>query len=534
MARRNSVSGKLIFSYVLIVILTVILAGGSIHSIFNNKQVAGFAQVTLEERYGRMRRTLDNLYALHSQIQALALGTKEVSDDELNSVASKLAEFEDAAAKMRMTRYPKVIGPIKEAALKYQDVYNSKVEPSLKAGKIDEARKFFNDELSPLYLVSNYNICVINGFQISVVDNAVKTIASNTPLIIVSVITAIVLIICISIGYAMPHSIRLAVKHVNDNLKRMEQGDISKPILTRRTDEFGEILRGLELMRSQWQEIVNRIRSTSADVTDNMQKIHESSERTSEDAQRSQATSLTVAAASDEMVSTTADIARNCENAAKAADESSNTTNAGVKEVTATIEEIKSQVEKTKADSANIQALVDQTEKIGVIVQTIEDIASQTNLLALNAAIEAARAGEAGKGFAVVADEVRALASRTGASTQQITKMVGEIQQDARSANDSMGQSLENMNGLAKRADSLNKLLNEIIDGVEKVHGQITQIATAAEEQTTATSEISTNMQNITTSCKNFADEAQQTESQISQCAGKMTELNDMVDRLKV
>ncbi|MGN0908281.1 MAG: methyl-accepting chemotaxis protein, partial [Succinivibrio sp.] len=137
------------------------------------------------------------------------------------------------------------------------------------------------------------------------------------------------------------------------------------------------------------------------------------------------------------------------------------------------------------------------------------------------------------KGFAVVADEVRALASRTGASTQQITKMVAQIQQDARSANDSMGQSLENMNGLAKRADSVKDLLSGIIDGVEKVHGQITQIATAAEEQTTATSEISSNMQNITAACKSFAEEVEETERQISGSVAKMDELNDLVSSLK-
>jgi len=287
-------------------------------------------------------------------------------------------------------------------------------------------------------------------------------------------------------------------------------------------------------MRKTWQKLVAEIKDTVYSVEDNINDISSATNHINESAQESQNRSLTVAAAANEMVSTTHDIAKNCENAAKSAAESNDTTNNGVSQVEETISGIQDQVVKSKSDAELIQALVNQAESIGAIVNTIDDIASQTNLLALNAAIEAARAGEAGKGFAVVADEVRALASRTSSSTQEITKMVTQIQADANSANNSMSASLENMNALADKASSVHDLLQTILDQVGGVTGQITQIATAAEQQTTSTSEISSNMQGITDIAKTFAEKVQDTNSDVAKSVDLLDTLLDHIKHLKV
>ena len=196
---------------------------------------------------------------------------------------------------------------------------------------------------------------------------------------------------------------------------------------------------------------------------------------------------MTVAAASDEMVSTTQDIAKNCEHASAAADESAKATETSVAKIQNVIDKINEQVIKSRSDAQLVQKLSDQAQKIGSIVQTIDDIAAQTNLLALNAAIEAARAGEAGKGFAVVADEVRALASRTSNSTQEITNMVQKVQVDAGQADEAKQISTKVMDSLENESGEIEEILNTLTTKVNEVTGQITQIATAAEQQTVAT-----------------------------------------------
>jgi methyl-accepting chemotaxis protein len=197
--------------------------------------------------------------------------------------------------------------------------------------------------------------------------------------------------------------------------------------------------------------------------------------------------------------------------------------------VRVTVDGIRQRSDKTRSDAESVSSLGKRTEQIGSIVATIQDIASQTNLLALNAAIEAARAGEQGRGFAVVADEVRALAARTTHSTQEISDMIRAIQQEARAATLSMDASVGDMESVAQEAEKLVLTLDEILRQVNDVNMQITQIATAAEEQSATTAEISNNMSQITQVVQEMSQGAEESAAAAAQLASMAADMKQTV-----
>ncbi|MBI5587069.1 MAG: methyl-accepting chemotaxis protein, partial [Deltaproteobacteria bacterium] len=188
----------------------------------------------------------------------------------------------------------------------------------------------------------------------------------------------------------------------------------------------------------------------------------------------------------------------------------------------------------TAVTAKTIKELGKSSEEIGTIVSVINDIADQTNLLALNAAIEAARAGEQGRGFAVVADEVRKLAERTTKATKEISAMIKTIQSETGKAVDAMDAGTDKVENGVRLANEAGDALRQIVTGVEDVTDKISHIATSAEEQSSTTDEITRNMDSIAEVAKSNVAAIGEVANATDEMARLATELKDLVSKFKI
>jgi methyl-accepting chemotaxis protein len=321
---------------------------------------------------------------------------------------------------------------------------------------------------------------------------------------------------------------------VSKAMEKVADGDLSLRLKIYANDEFGALGRAINEMLESMCGVISAIRNSSEHVASAATQLMSTSEQIATGAEEVAAQAGTVATASEEMSATSNDIARNCTMAAEASQQSSDSAHSGAQVVQEAITGMGIIAERVRSTSKTIEALGARSEQIGDIVGTIEDIADQTNLLALNAAIEAARAGEQGRGFAVVADEVRALAERTAKATREIGGMIKTIQAETSEAVRSMEEGVVEAEKGASSAEKSGEALKEIIDHINEVAMQVSQIATAAEQQTATTGEVTSNIQQITDVVHQTARGAEDTSGAAAQLAQQAQELQALVGHFKV
>jgi methyl-accepting chemotaxis protein len=308
----------------------------------------------------------------------------------------------------------------------------------------------------------------------------------------------------------------------------------AEPLTVRSRDEIGRLAGAVNDMQSSLREIVTAIASNSEQVSAAATEVAATSEQmaASSDQQRAQLTQ--VAAAIEEMAATVTEVS------GRAGEVSRQSTNAGseaseggdiVRRTVAEMTEIASQVEST---AAAVGQLSEKAVQIGEILTVINDIADQTNLLALNAAIEAARAGEHGRGFAVVADEVRKLAERTQQATQEVSRSIGEIQTSTGDATEMMGASKARVSSGVDLARQAGHSLENIVKGSTGVAQSIDSIAAAVEEQSATSAEIARSIELISASADEANQGANQAAAAASQLSGNAESLRELVSRFRV
>ena len=304
------------------------------------------------------------------------------------------------------------------------------------------------------------------------------------------------------------------------------QGDLTKRVPVTSQDEIGELGRYFNLFIEKIQKSMLRVSEATNRMASSAVELCATSEELAQGVDGQNSRMVQSASAVEEMTMTAGEVARNSTEAARIAQDTSETARTGHEVMTQTVAGMQ-QVSEAVGQSANIiLTLGKSSDQIGEIVRVIEDIADQTNLLALNAAIEAARAGEQGRGFAVVADEVRKLAERTTKATKEIGDMIRQIQQDTKSAVSSMEDGTQRVMGGVDLANKTGEALTKIQGMVNQTTTMIQQIAEAAEEQSTATKQISGDLEAV-------AQGAREASSGVAESAKASQELSSLAADLK-
>jgi methyl-accepting chemotaxis protein len=392
-------------------------------------------------------------------------------------------------------------GDAKQAALRYQELSDKLIENMKQQGKL-------------------------------ILEKNEKTASSAFMLMVCFVAANMVIAVLLGLYIS-----RMITTPLNDAVRvatAIGAGDLNVDVRVTSGDETGRLLQAMKVMVDNLRTIINQVSGTSSQVAAASNQLHATAERIATGAEEVAAQASTVATAGEEMSATSGDIAQNCQMAAEGAQRASTSAQNGAEVVEKTVAVMGQIAAKVQESARTVESLGARSDQIGAIIGTIEDIADQTNLLALNAAIEAARAGEQGRGFAVVADEVRALAERTTRATREIDEMIKAIQSETRDAVAAMEQGVNQVEAGTVEASRSGDALRDILEQVNNVAMQVSQIATAAEEQTATTGEIASNMQQITEVVQQTSHGAHESATAAAQLNNNAEELQRLVQQFRL
>ncbi|MBF0328047.1 MAG: methyl-accepting chemotaxis protein [Nitrospirae bacterium] len=403
-------------------------------------------------------------------------------------------------------------------------------------GKFDEARKLNNEFISPHYQKVTEATDNLMKF---IIDEAKREFEEDTRVYKLArniSIAAIALGVVFSFAFAwwIIGSITKPLHEGVSAMERIAQKDMTVNVEAKSTDEVGQLMSALKSMVDNLKQMIGTIKTSANSVASASEQLSSSSEQMSRGVTEQSGRASQIATSSEEMSQTVIDIAKNASEISGSANDTLDSAHNGEVVVNKTITEVQD-IAKTVSDlSAVMVSLGDRSKQIGEIVGVIKDIADQTNLLALNAAIEAARAGEQGRGFAVVADEVRKLAERTAKATSEISNMIGAIQTEVEQALGSMEQASDKVMAGVDEASKAGEALHTIVASIEGLKTMIHQIASATEEMSTVSETISHDIETIASVSNETSAGSNQIAQSSSDLARLASDLQKIVAGFKV
>ncbi|AAO57989.1 methyl-accepting chemotaxis protein [Pseudomonas syringae pv. tomato] len=462
--------------------------------------------------------------AVHSTAEAKAReaiealrSSSEFYRKNLISGATDLAQFEDANSKMGA-----YIDGVKQIiAMDSSD--HEKALSFANAEQVERANAY-QEKLTTLR-EQNAEEAVSSGKDATAVYNH----SVNVLLTVVIAASLLTVVLAIALTRSIVDPISVSLKLAED----IAAGDLTRQLSVVGSDEASRLMNALNTMSGNLRSTIHEISGASAQLSTaavEMTSITESADRT---LQQQNSEIEQAATAVNEMSAAVEEVARNATSTSEAARQSSLSADLGNQRVTETLSAMQKLTGLVEGSSEQVTALAGQAQDISKVLSVIRGIAEQTNLLALNAAIEAARAGEQGRGFAVVADEVRALAHRTQTSTQEIEQMISAIQAGSSATVESMQKSTQEVHSTRKTAEGAGESLRQITDSVLEINNRNLQIATASEQQAHVARDVDRSLVSIRDLAVQSSEGTRQTLVASNELSQLAVNLNDLVLRFK-
>lgn len=479
---------------------------------------------------------------LHARLESIRLLTVNDDEDKQASIR-ELKKYRDIMKERTAYYHDNLVSSDKEQAhfdeaaslmVHYLDGIEHII--NLSASSRDQALDFANGEQKQRALVYQEKLTGLRTLNAQGAKgagiSASQTYEQSVKVIIALVIVAVLLTICVA--FLLTRSI---AQPINTSLllaEKIAEGDLTHSILVAGKDEAADLMRALSRMQQNLRETIHNIANSSSQLSSaavEMTSITDTSNRT---LQQQSSEIEQAATAVNEMSAAVEEVARNASSTSESARQSSATATSGNQKVNETLIAMQQLTQQVNMASEQVGGLAVQAQNISQVVAVIRGVAEQTNLLALNAAIEAARAGEQGRGFAVVADEVRALAHRTQTSTKEIEEIIAAIQSGTSDAVNSIQISADQANETYEKASQAGEALQVILAEVVAIEERNLQIAAASEEQAYVAREVDKNLVSIRNLSIQSGEGADQTLVASNDLSKLAVNLENMVRRFKV
>jgi methyl-accepting chemotaxis protein len=537
----HTIRAKLIASIVLLAVAAVIIGGVGIYNLSQTNDRMSFivnvaakrsdltrgaeAEALKLYRYQKnhiLEDSDDKMSTWESAIQLSDATFNKILDDwekvaseegkkELASVRTNYADFMRINARvLQLSRQHKTVEARTASSTEARDSYNKLEEHLNKA-----------ESLAEEFMLSQFN------------ESA--SAYSRTKWIMLAV-TLIGLGLSFSFGFFMVQQTTRRIAKVSEYIKDVAEGegDLTKRIHVEHNDELGDLSNHFNTFMEKLHDIISQVAASTEHIASANEEISSSATQVAQSAETQKDQTSQVATAMQEMSSTVTQVSDNSRQASENAKEAGDLARTGGIVVSDTVKVIQGVADATRDTSTKIEELGRSSDQIGQIIGVIDDIADQTNLLALNAAIEAARAGEQGRGFAVVADEVRKLAERTTQATKEIAQMIKTIQEETKKAVDAMKSGTDKVDAGVESAREAGSALEKIIHSADGVQDMVTHIATAATEQASATEQVNSNMEEIAKMVHQSSIGAQESARACQDLSNLALDLQQLVGRFKL